>query len=139
MSFGTVLFQKPTQEHGWRAQETEPEKSGIIARRHVGPPGGAWQLGEPNRQARGSILRPFTMLPADGAGKTVSNLIIWPHNINQIAACPDFTKLTIFHRCSSARQLPPGFELGGLSNADCGLKVWGEGATPGPTPHGDRS
>jgi hypothetical protein len=33
----------------------------------------------------------------------------------------------------------PDFELGGLSNADCGLKVRGEGAMPEPTPQEDRS
>ena len=58
--------------------------------------------------ARGSIfsaqLQCFN--PGDGAGKkTASNLVIWPDGINQIAAGPDFTNLTIFHRCSATRQL----------------------------------
>jgi hypothetical protein len=60
--------------------------------------------------ARGSIYSAHLQCfnPADGAGKkTVSNLIIWPHDIDQIAAGPDFTKLTVFHRCSATRQLPP--------------------------------
>jgi hypothetical protein len=60
--------------------------------------------------ARGSIYSAHLQCfnPADRAGqKTVSNLIIWPHDINQIAAGPDFTKLTIFHRCTATRQRPP--------------------------------
>lgn len=59
--------------------------------------------------ARGSIYSAHLQCfnPVDGAGKTTaSNLVIWPDGINQIAAGPDFTKLTIFRRCSATRQLP---------------------------------
>jgi hypothetical protein len=130
----------------WMADAgTEPEKSVIVlsAKMYVSREASCsvnWV--SQTAGARGSIysahLRCFN--PADRAGKkTVSNLIIWPHDINQIAAGPDFTKLAIFHRCSAARQLPPDFESGELSNADCGLKVRGEGATVEPTPQGDRS
>jgi hypothetical protein len=124
---------------------TEPEKSVIVlsAQTYVSREASCsvnWV--SQTAGARGSIYSAHLQCfnPADRAGKkTVSNLIIWPHDINQIAAGPDFTKLTIFHRCSAARQLPPDFESGGLSNADCGLKVRGEGATPEPTPQGGRS
>jgi hypothetical protein len=71
--------------------------------------------------ARGSIYSAHLQCfnPADGAGKkTVSNLIIWPHDINQIAAGPEFTKLTIFHRCSATRELPPDRLVSGDSNLD---------------------
>ena len=71
--------------------------------------------------ARGSIYSAHLQCSntADGAGKeTVSNLIIWPHDINQIAAGPEFTKLTIFHRCSTTRKLPPDRFVSGDSNLD---------------------
>ena len=103
---------------------TEPEKSVIVlsAKTYVSREASC-SVGWVSQTAgaRGSIysahLQCFSA--ADGAGKgTVANLIIWPHDINQIAAGPEFTKLTVFHRCSATRKLRSDRFVSGDSNLD---------------------
>ena len=103
---------------------TEPEKSVIVlsAKTYVSREASCsvnWV--SQTAGARGSIYSAHLQCfnPADGAGnKTVSNLIIWPHDIDQIAAGPEFTKLMIFHRCSATRELPPDRFVSRDSNSD---------------------
>lgn len=91
---------------------TEPEKSVIVlsAKTYVSREASCRvDSVSQTAGARGSIYSAHSQCldPADGVGKkTASNLIIWPDGINRIAAGPDFTKLTIFHRCSATCQLP---------------------------------
>jgi hypothetical protein len=83
--------------------------------------------------ARGSIYAAHLQCldPAGTAGKTaLSDLIVWPDGIDQIAVGAEFMSLMIFHRCPATR--PPSRDR--LASADSSLHAAGLGSDGGGPP-----